>query len=179
MSANAFLLVLVGVAGGFLAGYNLSYWIDSKISRPMHRIEELGMSSALLLSKTNPLFEHVADSTSGRKFTSFADIFNLTGTDKLYRHAYDRYYDVWFDRFISKPNLRLLEIGADSGKSLSAWGMFFEHAPVVHGLSYGISPDYNYTNVACKVDSSSCAKIRIFYGDQVGGRDNQACAIML
>ncbi len=104
--------------------------------------------------------------TERQRQSTFADIFRHTGTDKLTRHAYDRYYDTWFRPYASKPNMRILEIGSDRGASLSAWAMFFDHIPVVHGLSYGVG-DFNTTDVACRLDPVSCAHIRVFHGDQV------------
>ncbi len=104
---------------------------------------------------------------SKRKYTSFKEIFKHTGTDKMWRHAYDRYYDMWLTPYIKKEGLRILEIGANTGLSLGAWGMFFEHIPEVHGLSYGFGTNFNYTAVTCSLAPESCSKIKIFYGDQV------------
>ncbi len=49
---------------------------------------------------------------------SISTIMDWTGTDKLFRHAYDRYYSRYFEEFRDKPGLRILEIGAATGHSL-------------------------------------------------------------
>ena len=49
---------------------------------------------------------------------SIADLMDASGTDKLTRHSYDRYYERYFAEFRDMADLRILEIGADSGVSL-------------------------------------------------------------
>jgi len=99
------------------------------------------------------------------KRMTMKEIFAHTGTDKLTRHAYHRYYDIWLERFYGKAGLRMLEIGADTGKSLSAWAMYFQTPPIIHGLSYGVGkPDYK--GIACGLDKTTCENITVFFGDQ-------------
>jgi hypothetical protein len=49
---------------------------------------------------------------------SIADIMKASGTDKLTRHSYARYYERYFAEFRDMADLRILEIGADTGMSL-------------------------------------------------------------
>ena len=49
---------------------------------------------------------------------SISEIMDASGTDKLTRHSYDRYYERYFAEFRDQVDLRILEIGADSGVSL-------------------------------------------------------------
>ena len=56
---------------------------------------------------------------------SFMEILKDSGSDKYTRHHYERYYEPWFEggttpssSYRTKPNLRMLEIGAQHGKSL-------------------------------------------------------------
>jgi hypothetical protein len=49
---------------------------------------------------------------------SLADLMDYSGTDKLFRHAYERYYERYFSEFRDMVDIRILEIGADSGISL-------------------------------------------------------------
>ncbi len=52
---------------------------------------------------------------------SIGSIMARTGTDKISRHAYDRYYELHFKDFREKKDLQILEIGAQSGRSIQLW----------------------------------------------------------
>jgi hypothetical protein len=49
---------------------------------------------------------------------NITDIMKRTGTLKLSMHFYDRYYGRILEEFRDMQGVRILEIGADSGKSL-------------------------------------------------------------
>ncbi len=61
---------------------------------------------------------------------SIADIMDASGTDKLTRHAYERYYERIFAEFRDMADLRILEIGADSGISLKVRNPVSRLAPL-------------------------------------------------
>ena len=90
-----------------------------------------------------------------------------TGTDKLSRHAYDRYYDQYFKAFRDKKDLMLLEIGAHNGKSIQLWLEYFSDPAGIHGVSYGeITEQINYKQVLCEWNLKLCDKASVFHGDQ-------------
>ena len=88
---------------------------------------------------------------------SIADLMDASGTDKLFRHVYDRYYERYFREFRHKTDMRVLEIGADSGISLKVkfwrnrrllhidiqksqvWSEYFTNATAIHGIAYRVS----------------------------------------
>ena len=87
-----------------------------------------------------------------------------TQTDKLNRHAYDRYYDRYFAPFRHKKDVMILEIGADNGMSMRLWAEYFTKPKGIHGISYGVSTDQK--KVACDWKPSACEYVKIFTGDQ-------------
>lgn len=87
-----------------------------------------------------------------------------TGTDKLTRHAYDRYYDIYFRDFRNKKGLAFLEIGADQGKSMQLWSEYFSDPSAIDGVSYMVNADQK--KITCDWNPSVCDKITIFNGDQ-------------
>jgi hypothetical protein len=50
--------------------------------------------------------------------SNITDIMKRTGTLKLSMHFYDRYYSRSLEEFRDMQDVRILDIGADSGKSL-------------------------------------------------------------
>ena len=98
------------------------------------------------------------------KYESISTVMAETGTDKLTRHAYDRYYDIYLKDFRDKKNLNLLEIGAESGKSMKLWSSYFSDPAAIHGIAYNTKADQK--KVVCDWNPAACDKITIFYGDQ-------------
>jgi PAS domain-containing protein len=90
----------------------------------------------------------------------------LSGTDKFHRHAYERYYEVLLEPYRHKPGVMLLEIGADSGASLKLWSDYFENPQGIHAIAYGQGDNGQQKEIACAWSAKSCAKIKIFRGDQ-------------
>ena len=84
-----------------------------------------------------------------------------TGTDKgPSRHQYQRYYDKWLAPFQFKQGLKLVEIGAERGRSLHMWSKYFQNASLIAGLAYGDMTEH--------VEESSQAwdKVAVYWGDQ-------------
>ena len=84
-----------------------------------------------------------------------------TGTDKgPSHHQYQRYYDKWLAPFQFKQGLKLVEIGAERGRSLHMWSKYFQNASLIAGLAYGDMTEH--------VEESSQAwdKVAVYWGDQ-------------
>jgi hypothetical protein len=98
---------------------------------------------------------------------SIAAIMARTGTDKLSRHAYDRYYELHFKEFRDKKDLSILEIGAQSGKSIQLWSEYFSNPSAIHGVSYGEdTQNVDQKKVVCDWNPAACKNVAIFNGDQ-------------
>jgi hypothetical protein len=66
---------------------------------------------------------------------SIKPTFAETGTDKLTRHGYHRFYDLFLQPLYGKP-VRMLEVGVKGGKSLRSWQNVFD---AEHSTIYGVS----------------------------------------
>jgi hypothetical protein len=98
---------------------------------------------------------------------SIASIMARTGTDKLFRHAYDRYYEPHLKEFRDKKDLAMLEIGAQSGMSMQLWVEYFTNPAAIHGISYGEdTQNVDQKRVVCDWKPAACDKVSIFVGDQ-------------
>jgi Methyltransferase domain len=87
----------------------------------------------LLLAKSNEASPtHSADGSK-----AFLDALVASESDKYYRHHYENYYIHWLEPFRHVPNLKLLEIGADKGRSLLLWSNYFSDPHLILGLAYG------------------------------------------
>ncbi|KAI2501785.1 major facilitator superfamily-like protein [Fragilaria crotonensis] len=60
-----------------------------------------------------------------------------------------------------KRNLKILEIGAKGGKSISLWDNYFEHAELILGLAYA----YGTENLP-EVIPGMRQNVRVHFGDQ-------------
>jgi len=96
---------------------------------------------------------------------SLTEIMAASGTDKVYRHGYHRYYEDLFAPYRDQVGLRFLEIGADSGKSLQAWVEYFSNAQSIGGVAYGVDPK-QAKDRACKLSPKLCEKVDIYSVDQ-------------
>ncbi|KAI2506123.1 major facilitator superfamily-like protein [Fragilaria crotonensis] len=92
---------------------------------------------------------------------SFTELLEESGSDKYYRHHFERYYSDWFEPFRKKRNLKILEIGAKGGKSISLWDNYFEHAELILGLAYA----YGTENLP-EVIPGMRQNVRVHFGDQ-------------
>lgn len=93
------------------------------------------------------------------------NIMSRTGTDKLSRHAYDKYYDFYLEKYRDKEDLMILEIGADTGLSLLLWSEYFSKTAKIHGVSYGVDEKAS-KHLVCQSNPDMCKNIEIFNGDQ-------------
>lgn len=98
---------------------------------------------------------------------SIASIMARTGTDKLTRHAYDRYYELHLRDFRDKENVCIMEIGVQSGISMQLWSEYFTRPAAIHGISYGQDTvNVDQKKVVCDWNPAACDKVKIFSGDQ-------------
>jgi hypothetical protein len=92
---------------------------------------------------------------------SFTQILIASGSDKFPRHHYERYYENWLRAFRHKPKMKILEIGAEAGRSLKVWSDYFSYPEKILGLAYGEASDG-------VEDRSSTMKqaVSVYRGDQ-------------
>ena len=117
-------------------------------------------------SSSAPLVEQTAPPPSSEPREPISAIMARTGTDKLTRHAYDRYYDVYFKDFREKQDLTILEIGAQTGSSIQLWAEYFTHATAIHAVAYGLVNGQDPLKMVCDQYPPGCSKVVIFNGDQ-------------
>jgi hypothetical protein len=96
---------------------------------------------------------------------TLTEILRNTGTDKMWRHGYHRYYEKQLAPYRHVDGARILEIGADKGPSLGAWLEYFEKPEVVQGLAYGVDADAAQKE-ACSLMPTQCSKLKIYSMDQ-------------
>lgn len=94
------------------------------------------------------------------KLKEFTELLIESGSDKYYRHHYERYYKRWLSPFRLKSNLTFLEIGADTGRSLNLWENYFSDPQLLLGLAYS-----NSGNRVVQAGQRS-ERVSVFYGDQ-------------
>lgn len=127
--------------------------------------------TSTIASRSSPSFS--TDSSryrathDARERVSLKQLLQNSGTDKLWRHGYHRYYSEIFAAFRSKKDVRILEIGVEHGRSLVTWANFFENAAPdgIQGVSFRHTGDF--LKSSCEVEKLElCKKVRVFYGDQ-------------
>jgi hypothetical protein len=72
---------------------------------------------------------------------TFTHLVNASGSDKYARHHYERYYTPWLEPYRHVPGLKILEIGARDGKSLTLWDKYFTNSSLIVGLAYKYGTD--------------------------------------
>lgn len=82
----------------------------------------------------------------------------FSGSDKVYRHHYERYYEPWLKDIRCKPGLKIVEIGAERGRSLKVWDDFFTAPETIVGVAYGISQSRMFNRLG--------ARTFVLWGDQ-------------
>ena len=83
---------------------------------------------------------------------------SVQGSDKFHRHHYERYYEEWLKDKRCKPGLKIVEIGAEHGRSLKVWDDYFTSSKMVLGLAFG--------NSAAGVEKKLGPKTSVIWGDQ-------------
>lgn len=91
---------------------------------------------------------------------SFTQILLASGSDKYRRHHYERYYEKWLRTFRHKPKMKILEIGAEAGRSLKVWSDYFSYPEKIMGLAYGEMSD------GVEERSSNLKAVSVYRGDQ-------------
>lgn len=133
----------------------------------------ISLSGALLLcvfqvgvsvGKTRSLSPEQATTQSSSKSlktaSSLSQILQESNSDKFWRHHYEKYYEKWLEPFRKQRGIKMCEIGAKDGESLTAWGRYFESPELILGLAYG----QGIANLEQTV--SDFNHIRIIHGDQ-------------
>ena len=98
---------------------------------------------------------------------SLSDLMKASGTDKLFRHGYHRFYEGLLEPLRYKTGFRMLEIGVDSGNSMKTWVKYFENAADdgIQGVMYHAAGER--ATSACEIEKiPGCEKMRFFNGDQ-------------
>lgn len=131
------------------------YLLDQKKNTPSKLVDPVDLRTA------NPI--DLPSVKTPRE--TIRNIMSRTGTDKVSRHAYDRYYDFYLEKFRDKEDLMILEIGADSGQSLLLWSEYFSKTARIHGISYGVDEKAS-KQLVCNSNPEMCKNIEIFNGDQ-------------
>jgi hypothetical protein len=118
--------------------------LSKKLDEITNQYHELTKQHNELINRHNELV--VAATTSTNAFVpstadagkAFLESLIASGSDKYHRHHYENYYMRWFAPFRDVRKLKMLEIGADTGKSLLLWSNFFTDPALILGLAYGI-----------------------------------------
>jgi hypothetical protein len=97
---------------------------------------------------------------NGDILLSFTQILIASGSDKYRRHHYERYYEKWLRTFRHKPKMKILEIGAEAGRSLKVWSDYFSYPEKIMGLAYGEASD------GVEDRSSNFKAVSVYRGDQ-------------
>ena len=94
---------------------------------------------------------------------SFTDLVNASGSDKFYHHHYEHYYERVLPPYRHRPNLKFLEIGADTGVSIDLWERYFTSPELIVGLAYKNVPEMNVVSAGKRPNTTA---VEIVYGDQ-------------
>ena len=80
----------------------------------------------------------------------------------------DHYYERWFKEIRCKPNIKLVEIGANKGHSLNAWdSIFTSKGKTIFGLAYG--------QLATGVEKKVAPGVGVLFGDQSQKKTMEPC----
>jgi hypothetical protein len=93
---------------------------------------------------------------------SFAQLAEASGSDKYYLHHYEHYYSKWLAPYRAHPDLKIVEIGARDGKSLTLWDDYFESPQLILGLAY----DAKRVVRTVKAVANGRDKVKLLFGDQ-------------
>lgn len=93
---------------------------------------------------------------------TFTEILQESGSDKYFSHHYERYYSSWLAPYRSLPKVKVLEIGAYTGKSLRVWDRYFTDPAMIMGLAYQGDGKKTYEQVKGYNDTA----MHVYFGDQ-------------
>ena len=97
---------------------------------------------------------------------SFTSLLQQSGSDKYWRHHYERYYEPWLESYRHQSSLRFLEIGVLRGNSLQAWKSYFVDPQLILGLGYGSNTEYANTMNDENTMKNNKQVIELYLGDQ-------------
>jgi hypothetical protein len=93
---------------------------------------------------------------------SFSKLVELSGSDKFFLHHYEHYYSRWLAPYRAQRGLKLVEIGARKGKSLSLWSNYFIHPELILGVAY----DHKGNTKGVQTVENYHKSIQLLFGDQ-------------
>jgi hypothetical protein len=105
------------------------------------------------------------------RLRTFTEILMESGSDKFSRHHFERYYTAWLEPHRDKAGLKLLEIGAEAGRSLALWDRYFAEPALVMGLAYKAGTDQLPDRL-----SGMLHNVTVIFGDQSKVETMQALA---
>ena len=130
-------------------------------------LPELLNSSNISEASSTPRTPAVPPSTQPSSKTSLVDLMKASGTDKLFRHGYHRFYESLLEPLRLKNGLRMVEIGVESGRSMATWVKYFENAASdgIQGVAFNANGELG-TSACVKENVPGCKKMKFFTGDQ-------------
>ena len=93
---------------------------------------------------------------------SFAKLVQASGSDKYYLHHYEHYYSKWLDPYRAHPKLKIVEIGARGGKSLTLWSQYFDSPQLILGVAY----DFAGNTIGVQRVANAHESVKLLFGDQ-------------
>lgn len=100
------------------------------------------------------------------KVKEFQTAFKVGNSDKISRHGYHWFYGPILDEFRHRPNLSMLEIGAEFGKSAIGWANYFKHNINIDLYTYN-GKDDRMMAFEFECPTKDCdEKVHLFHGDQ-------------
>lgn len=111
-------------------------------------------------------FQHALNVSGKAVAPSLATILKESGTDKLWRHGYHRYYETKLAPYRDTDGLRLLEIGAKKGKSLNTWMQYFSNPGAIHSIAYRADVVAARAEACAQMSEDACSILKIFDLDQ-------------
>ena len=112
---------------------------------------------ALLLLLTVTCLHSWGEKAEGGAEPSLAFLLNQSGSDKVWQHGYQRYYEPVLGPLRHFP-VRFLEIGVEDGRSLAAWRQYFTRPAQLVGVGWGNWQTDPVTSCSCPAPAPlSCA----------------------
>lgn len=96
---------------------------------------------------------------------NITEAFSESGTDKMWLHGYQRWYEEALAPYKDVEHLAILEIGAKEGKSLKSWVEYFSKPSRVDGVAYMADP-VKAKAKACEAGQLLCNVVNIYSVDQ-------------
>jgi hypothetical protein len=139
------------------------FWLPTKTSDSASATLPPLIQNLLLFAEDKPNIvpaQEIFETSFYHPLPSFTEILIASGSDKFHRHHYERYYENWLRTFRHKPQTKILEIGAEAGRSLKVWSDYFSYPEKIMGLAYGEASD------GVEESSSNLKAVSVYRGDQ-------------